>query len=439
MPIFWLLFLLLFPAPAEAICVSGSCHTTIGQIALPHQPVKDGECLSCHLQQQQDHPASRGKTFTFNLTGAELCYQCHGIMGKLAVVHPPVKKGECLSCHRPHGTANRFLLDTGADRSSLCFGCHERSPFTGVHAHGPAAAGACNECHRAHESSEKKLLASPPTTLCFNCHVDFVEGIKKAAVVHSPLQKSPCTSCHLPHSSENPSLLSEKMPDLCLKCHSALGERLKTFRIQHAPLQQAGGCGSCHLSHYGENKGLLLSDEKSICLTCHGSNGNSSLKNIRKQMEKKKVLHGPLNEGKCSPCHDPHGGNSFRLLTGRYPAGAYELYEPGDYDFCLQCHDKNLLRFRNTTIYTRFRDGDVNLHYIHVAGQRKGRTCRFCHEPHGSTGPKLISNEGMSFGKWDIPIRFEITPTGGSCAPGCHRPIRYDREAAQNPPATRKK
>ena len=33
-----------------------------------------------------------------------------------------------------------------------------------------------------------------------------------------------------------------------------------------------------------------------------------------------------------------------------------------------------------------------------------------------------------SFGDWKIPTRFAITPTGGSCAPGCHRRVLYDRE-----------
>ena len=58
----------------------------------------------------------------------------------------------------------------------------------------------------------------------------------------------------------------------------------------------------------------------------------------------------------------------------------------------------------------------------------KGRTCRVCHEPHASDGEKLISKEGTQFGDWKIPMNFKITSTGGSCAPGCHRSFKYDRD-----------
>jgi predicted CXXCH cytochrome family protein len=87
-----------------------------------------------------------------------------------------------------------------------------------------------------------------------------------------------------------------------------------------------------------------------------------------------------------------------------------------------------MLRYKETTIYTEFRNGNRNLHFVHVADTRKGRTCRTCHESHASTGKKLISEEGMPFGDWKVQIRFSQTATGGSCAPGCHRPFNYDRE-----------
>jgi hypothetical protein len=32
-----------------------------------------------------------------------------------------------------------------------------------------------------------------------------------------------------------------------------------------------------------------------------------------------------------------------------------------------------------------------------------------------------------------MPINFKITPTGGSCAPGCHRQQTYTREAVKIP------
>ena len=185
-----------------------------------------------------------------------------------------------------------------------------------------------------------------------------------------------------------------------------------------------------------------------MCLGCHASDklGNPPLKNIKKdifekpapskgkrkkavqEQKEKAFLHGPVKERKCVGCHDPHGSANFRILTGPYPAGFYAPYQEGMYDFCLQCHDRYLLRFKETTLYTEFRNGNSNLHLVHVGDKRKGRSCRICHEPHASDGQKLISLEGTPFGDWSIPISYKSTPTGGSCAPGCHQPLAYDRE-----------
>jgi hypothetical protein len=32
------------------------------------------------------------------------------------------------------------------------------------------------------------------------------------------------------------------------------------------------------------------------------------------------------------------------------------------------------------------------------------------------------------FGTWEIPINFNLTPTGGKCSANCHIPKEYDRE-----------
>jgi predicted CXXCH cytochrome family protein len=151
------------------------------------------------------------------------------------------------------------------------------------------------------------------------------------------------------------------------------------------------------------------------------------LRNIKKELENKKHLHGPIKEDKCSVCHDPHGSSYPRLLTGPYPSDFYANYKPGIYGFCLGCHEENLLRFPETTVNTEFRNGNKNLHYVHSARKLKGRTCRTCHAPHASDYDKLIAEEGASFGSWNIPIRFVLKDTGGSCSPGCHQTKQYDR------------
>ena len=81
-----------------------------------------------------------------------------------------------------------------------------------------------------------------------------------------------------------------------------------------------------------------------------------------------------------------------------------------------------------TTTVTDFRDGSRNLHFVHVNKTRKGRTCRACHETHASRRPNHI-RESVPFGNWQLPVNYEKTDDGGSCAPGCHRPETYSRTA----------
>jgi predicted CXXCH cytochrome family protein len=201
-------------------------------------------------------------------------------------------------------------------------------------------------------------------------------------------------------------------------------------KVPHKPLIEEESCGSCHSAHFSQDKGLLPFNEMTTCLRCHGKDnlGTPSLRNIKTELAGKKYLHGPIGTGECKACHDPHGSDNFRMLRGSYPADLYVPYKEGIYGACLNCHEKNLLRFEDTTVYTSFRNGNRNLHYVHVVNNRKGRTCRVCHEPHASNGEKLISKEGSKFGDWKIPVNFNGTPTGGSCAPGCHRPFKYDRK-----------
>jgi predicted CXXCH cytochrome family protein len=411
-------------------CTTSTCHQAIAGLQYQHSPVKDSECLSCHKQISKEHPAKGTKSFELTASGAALCAQCHEAMGKKKEVHAPVKEGECLACHKPHGAANRFLLEVGEDQRVLCFSCHDSARFNENYQHGPAAVGACTKCHDPHESNEKYLSRIPARERCLKCHADFGKSLNEAKVVHAPVQLNQCYSCHNPHGAALPNLVTKKMPDLCIYCHKKVGEKMVNAKVPHKPLLQEGGCGTCHSAHFANSKGLLAADEMTVCLNCHGKDnlGTPPLKNIKREISSRKYLHGPLLKGQCKACHDPHGSNYFRMLRGSYPRELYVPYKEGEYSACLGCHDKNLLRFEETSLYTKFRNGKRNLHYVHVSNTRKGRSCRICHEPHASDGLRLINKKGYQFGDWNIPINFVVTPSGGSCAPGCHRAFAYDRE-----------
>jgi len=427
-----LVFLSLFTNMATATCLTGACHQELQAFARPHDPVASDECLACHESVVKDHPLKKGRSFKLVAEGAALCVECHDSFDPAAgKLHPAVADGECLVCHDPHGGSSAGLLRAAGDLKVICFECHDVTSFEQKFVHGPAAAGVCFECHLPHQSKYKNLLSSDSKSLCLRCHADLVAGLENSAVIHAPLNKSDCSVCHEVHGGSFAHLLKEDGQKLCFTCHDELADKYKRAKTKHAALYEVDRCGNCHSPHFSQHAALLPEQESVVCLRCHGKDDfkrSRSLANIRTELAGKEHLHGPLTDGKCSACHDPHGSNFYRLLVDAYPESFYAPYSKGTYAFCLGCHEENLLRFPETSIYTRFRNGKHNLHYTHVADPRKGRTCRACHQAHASNGPKLVNEEGAAFGDWRIPLRLVLTDTGGSCSPGCHRRIAYDRE-----------
>ncbi|MCK4993003.1 MAG: hypothetical protein KAS29_21040, partial [Bacteroidales bacterium] len=78
-----------------------------------------------------------------------------------------------------------------------------------------------------------------------------------------------------------------------------------------------------------------------------------------------------------------------------------------------------------TTTATNFRNGDQNMHFLHINGT-KGRNCNLCHDMHGSPNEHLIADKVM-FGNWEMPVGFKALENGGSCLTGCHAEKQYVR------------
>jgi hypothetical protein len=116
-------------------------------------------------------------------------------------------------------------------------------------------------------------------------------------------------------------------------------------------------------------------------------------------------------------------------LDKEYPSLFYAPFDKKNYDLCFNCHPDTLVLDEKTKTLTDFRNGDSNLHYLHVNKDRRGRTCRACHQTHGSNQPKHI-RESVPYGAWELPIGFDKTETGGTCTPGCHVRKDYDRVKA---------
>ena len=352
--------------------------------------------------------------------------ECHPKMLKAKVIHPATES--CGDCHQaaatPHPQKGLRTFKLAQESAELCKTCHpEKADLK--YMHGPAAVGDCTACHVPHDSDNKALLVKKGNDLCFTCH-GAIEDETKKKVVHEALQEG-CTSCHNPHGSSSKKLLSAEGDKLCYQCHSGIGEKIEKSKSVHAPVKSEKGCASCHNPHASDGEKLLQKAEKDFCLDCH--------KNLLKKNQT--VLHGPIQQGKCTPCHDPHGSPNAKLLVKAFPADLYVPYTDNEYLFCFSCHKRDLLRFRDTSFATGFRDGEKNLHFLHVNKKEKGRNCNACHAMHGSELPKLIPDKVL-FGKWDLPLKYTKTETGGSCAPGCHKKYNYDRKTPGKAPEPEK-
>jgi len=346
-----------------------------------------------------------------------------------------IAKEGCLPCHDPHGSNTKFLL-TEASTELTCQGCHEIERKSRLH--GPFAAGQCTACHQPHESDSKfLLLGGEGNNHCLMCHRSKQQQLLAASTVHKPVEEA-CTTCHTPHSSDNAFMLNAPVEELCFTCHPDVEGKVAEAKSPHGAVFTGHRCANCHDPHAQGNRLLLRSDLRSLCLRCHDKPQRAydgrTIPDMRPVLLERKSLHGPVKAGQCDICHEVHGSRNARLLGKYFPSKFYDAFDLAKYALCFQCHSNAIVLVPETSTLTNFRDGERNLHYLHVNRPEKGRTCRTCHEIHGSSLPRHMASEvGFEGGAWSMPIRYEETADGGKCAPGCHKPFAYSRVKRLNP------
>jgi predicted CXXCH cytochrome family protein len=214
------------------------------------------------------------------------------------------------------------------------------------------------------------------------------------------------------------------------RCVNRQAEGKFSGSVVHGPVSE-GQCMKCHDIHASDKSKLLKADVPELCLDCH----DEPMKDARKKLlsSTKAVFedtelnpHKPFADGDCLCCHDPHASSHYRLLNdGRRNESFYTTYSKEKY-ICFGCHSEKPFLEPRTLTETKFRNGNLNLHYRHV-NRKKGRSCKACHHHHASKYTALI-REQAPFGKRDISItEFTKTENGGKCAPSCHSAVYYDR------------
>ena len=202
------------PATHNATCLK--CHTK-GRQALWHGSEHEGRdlaCTSCHRIHTN---------YADNLiykSQEETCRQCHKHIRAqlLRQSHHPIREGKmrCSDCHNAHGTLADKLVDAQSGNAK-CFECHAniRGPFLWEH---PPVVEDCLSCHRPHGSAHYALLNAKMPYLCQRCHSNAGHPSQLAARSRSDAGQSvyrvldnrvfyrACLNCHVAiHGSNHPS------------------------------------------------------------------------------------------------------------------------------------------------------------------------------------------------------------------------------------------
>ncbi len=284
--------------------------------------------------------------------------------------------------------------------------------------------------------------AAPPRTendcSTSGCHLE----LGGAAFVHRLVEAGDCAACHdsgepagefHPQVTGEPAIgeISLSTSRQCRPCHD-------DHQLRHG--SEADGskdCVDCHDPHGGDSGALLRGERGESCLACHAEAFEPSRqKRLSAGSPEPTPLaddlrqHGVVAEDRCDECHLMHAGSPKGLLRGEFPVADYASYDRASYSACLEsCHPPELVESQPTTTATRFRNGDDNLHFRHVAARSRGRSCRLCHAPHQTRNPALVRG-AMPFGKERLTLEFSVGETGGRCESSCHLPTEYDRELA---------
>jgi predicted CXXCH cytochrome family protein len=347
-------------------------------------------------------------------------------------------------------------FDRQYQKTCITAGCHAPSADRTIPRHLPYLEGQCLACHVDHATTGPlvgPLLASRSDAMCLACHTKFEttivlpgtaptsvslglepapaagQGAGAAHVTHPPGGKA-CLECHVPHESRLRNLT--RTPDdllACAQCHQDFLEASAKLPHRHSYLDFRSQCGQCHSAHTNPRNHFLLPNVSESCLTCHDlpiRAGDRTLENVAIRMRNARYIHGAMREGSCASCHTPHGSTQPSLLRAGYPEGNYESFQPERYALCWQCHDAALATSVGGAGVTRFRNGEANLHRVHVVQLKRGRACHLCHEAHASDRPYLMRSL-VTFGRWSAPIVYESTPEGGSCQTPCHESKTYRR------------
>jgi predicted CXXCH cytochrome family protein len=198
------------------------------------------------------------------------------------VMHVPEREKLCVSCHNMGPAKEQAAQAT--EKTNPCYACHKRM-LNVTYVHGPAGTFSCAYCHGA-QGVAKHAPPKRDAALCFDCHTDMADKLKKRKYQHGPILAGMCEICHDPHGSPYPALLRAPINDLCESCHEQIRKGphiVRTTTGEGHPLEgktdpskQGSGrqmsCISCHNPHAGDVRYFFQNnaeDRMLLCQMCH--------------------------------------------------------------------------------------------------------------------------------------------------------------------------
>ncbi len=161
-----------------------------------------------------------------------------------------------------------------------------------------------------------------------------------------------CQQCHPRATRGNFSAVIQKK-NTCVSssCHPTIGKK----RHLHGPVKQ-GSCLPCHNPHGSDTPKFTAAEREKLCFRCHTD--------LESQFDRK-VVHFPVKKGECLACHDPHGSEQRFHLKRKTIRG-----------LCAGCHGDRQSQHPN--LHEPVAEGD----------------CIACHDPHVADYPGLLPEKG---------------------------------------------
>lgn len=210
---------------------------------------------------------------------------------------------------------------------------------------------------------------------------------QKITYYHKPYIERQCFDCH---DREGTYQAPQYTASLCRRCHESY-TRVETDDWVHGPVNQ-GDCSLCHQAHKSDNPGLLTMAQPAMCFNCHDPGFIQS-----------DPMHAQLPaDVKCSDCHDPHAaGNRLMLADSRTYArrdavrkveiSSHAEWQRTD---CARCHrldEGNRVVENVNAVCLECHDPAKQASTFRSAHKPvlEGQ-CVTCHTPHKSTRPHLL-------------------------------------------------